>query len=217
MKFLKQIVFIFSLTVVFTAQSQVKVSLKIGTAPNWGPAGYTDVQYYYLPDIEVYYDINTSMFIYLYNGVWIRRTYLPYRYRYYDLYGGYKVVLNHYHGYYPYGHFRNHRYRYGKGYRGRYQRNIGTKPGKVKPHVTTPRPLPKPTPRPKPALRPVTKPTPHSAPRPVPKKNVPVKSKSPVNHIEKKSNGGGNHGNGGGQKGGGNSGGKGGGGHGGKH
>ena len=179
MKILKQIIFIFSLTVALTAQSQVKVSVKIGTAPNWGPVGYTDVQYYYLPDIEVYYDINTNMFIYLYNGVWIRRTYLPYRYRNYDLYGGYKVVLNHYHGYYPYGHFRNHRHRYGKGYRGRYQRNIGTRPGKVKPHATPPRPVPKPSPRP------LSKPTPR------PKQNPPVKLKSPMHHIEKQGHGGG--------------------------
>lgn len=182
------------MTAAFTAQSQVKVSVKIGTAPNWGPVGYTDVQYYYLPDIEVYYDINTNMFIYLYNGVWIRRTYLPYRYRNYDLYGGYKVVLNHYHGYYPYGHFRNHRHRYGKGYRGRYQRNIGTRPGKVKPPSKPTRQVPKPTPHPmpKPTPRPVPKPSPRplSKPTPRPKQNPPVKLKSPVHHIEKQGHGG---------------------------
>lgn len=158
------------MTAVFTAQSQVKVSVKIGTAPNWGPVGYTDVQYYYLPDIEVYYDINSNMFIYLYNGVWIRRTYLPYRCRNYDLYGGYKVVLNHYHGHNPYGQFRNHRHRYGKGYRGRYQRNIGPRPRKVKPPTKPTRQVPKPTPR--------------------PKQNPPVKLKSPGHHIEKQGHGG---------------------------
>jgi hypothetical protein len=178
LKILKQIIFIFSLTTVFTAQSQVKVSVKIGTAPNWGPVGYTDVQYYYLPDIEVYYDINSNMFIYLYNGVWIRRTYLPYRCRNYDLYGGYKVVLNHYHGHNPYGQFRNHRHRYGKGYRGRYQRNIGPRPGKVKPPTKPTRQVSKPTPRPMPK------------PSPRPKQNPPVKLKSPGHHIEKQGHGG---------------------------
>ncbi len=200
---------IVTLVFAFQSISQVNVNVKIGTAPNWGPAGYSNVQYYYLPDIETYYDINTNMFIYIYNGVWIRRTYLPYRYRNYDLYGGYKVVLNGYHGHNPYGHFHTHRTRYYKGYHGKTQRNIGSKPGKVKPHATSPRPVPKPTPRPTP------KPTPR------PKQNAPVKLKSPEHHIEKQSNGGGNHGNGGGQKGGGSSGGghggKGGGGHGGKH
>ena len=105
--------------------SQLSVNVHIGTPPAWGPSGYNDVRYYYLPDVEAYYDVQTSMFIYISGNRWIHRSYLPTRYRNYDLYHGYKVVMNDYRGNSPYAHFREHRMKYGKGYRGREQHNIG--------------------------------------------------------------------------------------------
>lgn len=106
-------------------QGQISFSVHLGTPPAWGPSGYSDVRYYYLPDVEAYYDVQTSMFIYISGNRWIHRTYLPDRYRNYDLYHGYKVVMNDYHGNSPYSHFREHRMKYAKGYRGREQHNIG--------------------------------------------------------------------------------------------
>src|ERR1700741_1421692 len=88
-----------------STQAQVSVNINAGSPPAWGPAGYTEVRYYYLPDVEAYYDVESSVFIYYDGGGWIRRTYLPTRYRYYDLYGGYKVVLSDYRGNSPYVHF----------------------------------------------------------------------------------------------------------------
>ncbi|MES2587336.1 MAG: hypothetical protein V4622_00065 [Bacteroidota bacterium] len=129
MKYLKILVLGCAFLFTFNSNAQVQVNVNIGTAPNWGPSGYSDVQYYYLPDIEAYYDIHTSMFIYMNNGIWIRRSYLPSRCRNYDLYGGYKVVLNDYHGHKPYGHFKDHKHKYAKGYKGKSQKNIGMKPG----------------------------------------------------------------------------------------
>jgi hypothetical protein len=114
----------------FTASSQVSVNVNIGSPPLWGPIGYTEVQYYYIPDVEAYYDINTSMFIYFSDGIWIHRTYLPSRYASYDLYGGYKVVLTDYHGSTPYMDFNTHKGKYGKGYKGGNQQTIGARPGK---------------------------------------------------------------------------------------
>lgn len=108
--------------------SQVNVNVTFGVPPPWGPIGYTEVRYYYLPDIEAYYDINTSMFIYYSSGRWVHRTYLPARYRYYDLYDGYKVVLTDYRGNAPYEHFVEHRAKYRKGYHGDVQHTIGEKP-----------------------------------------------------------------------------------------
>ncbi len=105
--------------------AQISVSLNIGTAPNWGPVGYADAEYYYLPDVEAYYDVRATQFIYFGSGRWIRSRYLPNQYRNYDLYGGYKVVLNDYHGSRPYTNFRNHKVKYYRGYHGREQRNIG--------------------------------------------------------------------------------------------
>ena len=60
-----------------SAKAQVSVSVNIGTPPMWGPVGYTEVRYYYLPAVEAYYDVESSMFIYYNGGVWVHRTYLP--------------------------------------------------------------------------------------------------------------------------------------------
>lgn len=111
-------------------KAQVSVNINIGSPPLWGPIGYTDVRYYYIPDVEAYYDIQTSMFIYYGGGMWIHGSYLPGVYRNYDLYGGYKVVMTDYHGSSPYNHFHEHKKKYAKGYKGKPQKTIGAKPDK---------------------------------------------------------------------------------------
>jgi len=78
----------------FSSHAQVNVSVNIGTQPNWGPSGYDRVDYYYLPDIETYYYVPQHQFIYLDAGRWVFSASLPVRYRSYDLYRGYKVVIN---------------------------------------------------------------------------------------------------------------------------
>ena len=93
MKALKFIVFGIVLFLAGTVQAQVQVSINLGAPPQWGPVGYTDVQYYYLPDVEAYYDVPSARFIYLDGGTWVHRKYLPRQYRGYDLYNGYKVVM----------------------------------------------------------------------------------------------------------------------------
>jgi len=108
-----------------TSQAQVSVNVNIGAPPAWGPVGYSNIDYYYLPDIECYYDIRLSQFIYFGNGRWIHSRNLPVRYRNYDLYRGYKVVLNDYHGRSPYVYFKNHKAKYYKGDKGKPQKNIG--------------------------------------------------------------------------------------------
>jgi len=130
MKTVKGIIIGLVMLIAFTTKAQVSVNVSIGSPPLWGPVGYTEVQYYYLPDVEAYYDVQTAMFIYYGSGVWIRRAYLPSRYRHYDLYGGYKVVLTDYRGNEPYIHFKNHKVKYYKGYKGGNQKTIGEKPGK---------------------------------------------------------------------------------------
>lgn len=120
-------------TVLFLAsimQAQVSVNVKIGVPPPWGPVGFNEVHYYYLPGVEAYYDVPSSMFIYNEGGVWVHRAYLPSRYRNYDLYGGYKVVMKDYHGNTPYNDFKEHKRIYGRGYRGEAQRTISERPGK---------------------------------------------------------------------------------------
>jgi len=110
-----------------SAMGQVSVNVHIGTPPAWGPAGYTSVKYYYLPDVEAYYDVQHSMFIYMVGNSWVHRSYLPARYKNYDLYGGYKVVMNDYRGNKPYSNFKSYKMKYAKGYRGKTQHNIGVR------------------------------------------------------------------------------------------
>lgn len=113
-------------------QAQVSVNVNIGTPPSWGPAGYTDVRYYYLPDIETYYDINEGQYIYFNNGQWVRTVTVPVAYRTYDFYNGYKVVMTDYRGATPYVYYKTYKVKYPKGYKGKYQKTIGVPPGQAK-------------------------------------------------------------------------------------
>ena len=130
MKTLKLIMIGIVLFLASASQAQVSVSVNIGSPPPWGPAGYTEVRYYYLPDVQAYYDVQASMFIYYSGGYWIHRAYLPSRYRNYDLYSGYKVVMTDYHGDAPYTYYPEHKAKYSKGYHGPEQRTIGERPEK---------------------------------------------------------------------------------------
>lgn len=107
-------------------QAQVSVNVNLGNPPSWGPVGYSSVDYYYLPDIEAYYDIRATQFIYFGGGRWIRSRNLPNQYRNYNLYNGYKVVLNDYRGSRPYSNFKSHKVKYYKGYKGKPQKSIGS-------------------------------------------------------------------------------------------
>jgi hypothetical protein len=126
MKTLKLIALALFLFASTTNHAQVSINLSFGTPPQWGPAGHSEVSYYYLPDVESYYDIRAEEFIFLSNGVWIRSHNLPHRYRNYNLYNGYKVVLNDYHGSRPYGHFQEHKVKYYRGYNTGHQENYRT-------------------------------------------------------------------------------------------
>jgi hypothetical protein len=78
----------------YKADAQVRVNINIGRQPVWGPVGYDYVDYYYLPDLDVYYDVPGGMFVYYEFGRWNFGASLPGRYGRYDLYNSYKVVIN---------------------------------------------------------------------------------------------------------------------------
>ena len=124
---MKKIIFVS--TILFTlviltqktqAQVRVGVNINIGSQPVWGPVGYDYAEYYYLPDIDAYYYVPRRQFIYLSNGHWIFSASQPVRYRDYDLYSGYKVVINEPR---PYLHAAIYRTRYAP-YRGRHDQII---------------------------------------------------------------------------------------------
>jgi hypothetical protein len=97
--------------IAFDAKSQVglSVNVNIGSQPAWGPVGYDYVEYYYLPDVEAYYYVPKRQFIYLAGDTWVHSYSLPPAYRNYDLYNGYKVVVNEPR---PFRHFKADRIKY---------------------------------------------------------------------------------------------------------
>ena len=128
MKSLKLLFTALLVTFACCVKAQISASLILGPPPPWGPAGYTEARYYYLPDIQSYYDVQSTMFICNANGRWHRKASLPGRYRNYDLYNGYKVVMISYHGETPYENFRENKMKYKIGYRGEPQKTIGERP-----------------------------------------------------------------------------------------
>lgn len=86
--------------------------------PVWAPAYYPGVRYYYIPDIEVFYDLSNQDFVYLDDGQWLFSSTLPSIYSSYDLYNGFVIALDlnvfqpwmHFHFYvanYPRYYYRN--------------------------------------------------------------------------------------------------------------
>lgn len=110
MKNLKRILLIAILFAsVGATQAQVSVNVNIGSRPVWCPEEeYSTVDFYYLPEVQSYYDVRSSQFVYLSQGRWIRNKNLPSRYRSYDLRKSKRVSLKGYKGNAPYAHFHNH-------------------------------------------------------------------------------------------------------------
>lgn len=94
------------------AQVRLNVNVNIGR-PAWGVPGNYAGDYYYLPEIDMYYNIPQRQFVYMDNGNWLFASELPYAYRGYDLYHGYKVVVNEPR---PYLNYNVYRQRYNKYY-----------------------------------------------------------------------------------------------------
>jgi hypothetical protein len=103
----------------------------VGNPPAWGPKGYTEVRYYYIPDVHAYYDVSSSRFIYYENNRWTRSADLPAQYRSYDLYNGYKQPLHGYKGNSPYIFYPAYKIKYKPNYRAGQQVTISPRPNPV--------------------------------------------------------------------------------------
>lgn len=95
------------------SDAQVSLNVNIGTQPAWVPAGYQNVDYYYLPEVQSYYYVPQRQFVYLSGNRWTRSRYLPARYRSYNLNHGRKIVV---YGNSPYRNYNTHRIRYANNY-----------------------------------------------------------------------------------------------------
>jgi hypothetical protein len=116
MKKLRILLIFITLFVIKTSftSAQVSLNVNINTQPLWGPVAYDHVEYYYLPEYDLYYYAPKAQFIHLKGNKWIFSNSVPYQYRTINLYSTYKVVINESkpylrHDYYKneYKHFKN--------------------------------------------------------------------------------------------------------------
>lgn len=103
-----------------TAKAQVNVNVNVArqAPPTWVTDECRDVRYYYLPEIESYYDVYRNEYIVAQHGGWLYTPYLPAAYRWYNPYRGYKVALWDYYGPTPYLAYNDHQVCYPRHYRG---------------------------------------------------------------------------------------------------
>lgn len=92
-----------------SADAQVSVNINIGSQPSWGPSGYDYARYYYMPELDVYYDVSSRHYVYLQGSSWVTHASLPRRHRGIDLYRTRKVVIN---DSYPWKRHKHHRSHY---------------------------------------------------------------------------------------------------------
>ncbi|MCX6168404.1 MAG: hypothetical protein NTX65_03625 [Ignavibacteriales bacterium] len=100
MRYVYVLIVVLFLSTTFSTSSRVDAQIRFGISfnlnsqPAWGPTGYDEVEYYYIPGIEAYYNVSLHRFYFNERGRWVGRTSLPYRYRNFNLYNSYKVVIN---------------------------------------------------------------------------------------------------------------------------
>jgi len=96
----------FALLATPAAQAQVGVNINIGV-PAWGPQVPYGTQYYYIPEIDGYYDLYSQQYIVYQDGYWVP---LPQLYGY-DPYQFHPVIVD-YRGTQPWSRIDYYRQRY---------------------------------------------------------------------------------------------------------
>lgn len=113
MKNLQFILAAFVIASSLSTNAQVAINVSLGARPQWHNESRCEnnTNYYYLPEIEAYYDVTSATFIYNGSRGWVRAAYLPEYYGNYDVNRGLKVALS-YRGRSPYVNFEYDRDRY---------------------------------------------------------------------------------------------------------
>ncbi|MBG8554393.1 hypothetical protein [Hymenobacter guriensis] len=93
----------------YSGSAQAQVQINVNT-PYWGPSVGPDVQYYYIPEIDGYYDLYSGQYLFFdpVYGAWVSSPYLPRAYAAYDPRFFHPVVVQ-YVGRQPWGYLRDHR------------------------------------------------------------------------------------------------------------
>jgi len=92
--------------------AQVSVNINIGSQPTWGPEAYDYVDYYYMPELGIYYNVPNRQYIYRHGKRWIYAYNLPVQYRRFNLYNTYKVVINEPRPYLRHNYYSSHYKKY---------------------------------------------------------------------------------------------------------
>ena len=79
----------------------------------------TSLRYYFYPNLDAYFDIDTSEFVYKQEGKWIRNEYLSSSYRGYSAYNNYHVEILDYFGDTPFDNLAANRVSYPQDFKGR--------------------------------------------------------------------------------------------------
>lgn len=88
-----RIVILFTLLYCFNT-NPVEAQVKQYENPPWAPAYYPGVRYYYIPDIETYFDLSNQDFVYLEDGQWLFSYELPSIYSGFDLFTAHIIALD---------------------------------------------------------------------------------------------------------------------------
>ncbi|MFA7448073.1 MAG: hypothetical protein WCY77_06535 [Weeksellaceae bacterium] len=112
MKVLKLALLSFAFFTATQSQAQIAVNVNLGTPPAWAHGNVIATQYYYLPEIDAYYDVPSERFIYIKNGKWVKSKKLPKKYSNYNLKKGRIIYLSDYKGNAPYKYHKKHKEKY---------------------------------------------------------------------------------------------------------
>ena len=108
--------------------ASININIEI---PSWAPYyEYRDqVRYYYIPDIECYYDLRTREFVYMQDGVWFFSRFLPPAYAWFNLNNCFVVALDH-RVHQPWRHFHYYVSHYPRFYYRSFYKNRHWEPGR---------------------------------------------------------------------------------------
>jgi len=92
--------------------AQIRVNINIGSQPIWGPEEYDYVEYYYMPEFGIYYNVPRGQYVYQSGNRWVFTSNLPFQFRHINLFNTYKVVINEQRPYLRHNYYTNHYKKY---------------------------------------------------------------------------------------------------------
>jgi hypothetical protein len=79
---------------ILSSNARAQAPNNIMTQPLWGPVGFDYVDYYYIPDLDAYYNVPGAQYIYREKKRWIIVKDMPVRYKDFNFYSAHKIVMN---------------------------------------------------------------------------------------------------------------------------